>query len=105
MSDFAEFDAIRFRFDAIKNIELLSRQEAKINFNGKPVNEEISKIVILDYYGKDIRFYLSKEKSNVITKCGIRVCDIPEEILDCIPTVSRLNKIDNLIIDILVILN
>ena len=100
MSDFAEFDAIRFRFDAIKNIGLLSRQEAKINFNGKPVNEEISKIVILDYYGKDIRFYLSKEKSNVITKCGIRVCDIPEEILDCIPTVSRLNKIDNLIIDI-----
>ena len=36
----------------------------------------------------------------MITKCGIRVCDIPEEILDCIPTVSRLNKIDNLIIDI-----
>ena len=25
MSDFAEFDAIRFRFDAIKNIGLLSR--------------------------------------------------------------------------------
>ena len=40
MSDFAEFDAIRFRFDAIKNIGLLSRQEAKINFNGKPINEE-----------------------------------------------------------------
>ena len=36
----------------------------------------------------------------MITKCGIRVCDIPEEILDCIPIVSRLNKIDNLIIDI-----
>lgn len=40
MSDFAEFDAIRFRFDAIKNIGLFSRQEAKINFNGKPINEE-----------------------------------------------------------------
>ena len=50
MSDFAEFDAIRFRFDAIKNIGLLSRQEAKINFNAEPVNEEISKIAILDYY-------------------------------------------------------
>ena len=36
----------------------------------------------------------------MITKCGIRVCDIPEEILDRIPTVSRLNKIDNLIINI-----
>ena len=36
----------------------------------------------------------------MITKCGIRVCDIPEEILDSIPTVSRLNKIDNLIINI-----
>ena len=42
---------------------------------------------------KDIRFYLSKEKSNVITKCGIRVCDIPEEILDRIPTVCRLINI------------
>lgn len=36
----------------------------------------------------------------MITKYGIRVCDIPEEILDRIPTVSRLNKIDNLIINI-----
>ena len=35
----------------------------------------------------------------MITKCGIRVCDIPEEILDRIPTVSRLNKIDILVIN------
>ena len=40
MSDFAEFDAIRLGFDAIKNVGLLSRQEAKINFNAEPVNEE-----------------------------------------------------------------